>query len=199
MKRERIRLTWGKALGFGISVFAWGCEKPVNQTIEGRTGSVPQADATANPRVTLTIGGERTLASMLEGHRGEVVLVDFWATWCVPCVLAFPHTVELSQRYRERGLATVSVSMNEPSDRASVLAFFTKANAEFENLLTEYGAGAEFVDAFELRGDIPCYKLYDRKGALRYVFSSDPEGLEHGEPMERMDQRIEELLAETAK
>ena len=47
-------------------------------------------------------------------HRGKVVLVDFWATWCLPCVEQLPHTLELGQQMADRGLAVVTVSCDEP-------------------------------------------------------------------------------------
>lgn len=145
----------------------------------------------------VTLGDRETFQKWLDERRGSVVLVDFWATWCPPCVQQFPHTVELSRLHRDAGLAVISVSMNEPREQASVQAFLTKRQARFDHLLTRYGAGADFVDAFELRGDIPFYRLYGRDGRLRYSFSSDPEGIENGEPIEQIDARVMELLAES--
>ena len=150
----------------------------------------------SHSEINLEMGNRETLESMLEKHRGKVVLVDFWATWCLPCTIQFPHSVERSQRFAGNGFAVISVSMDEPADRDKVLAFLQRANARFDHLLTEYGAGSAFVDAFDLRGDLPLYRLYDRKGVLRFSFCEDPEGIEKGEPIERIDQRIEQLLAE---
>ena len=146
--------------------------------------------------VKLTTGDKETYAKLLEQHRGKVVLVDFWATWCAPCVVQFPHTVELSDKHRNQGLAVISVSMNEPDDFESVLAFLTKRKARFDNLLPEYGAGAKFVEAFDLRGDVPFYRLYDRRGELRYSFSSDPDGLENCDDISKIDERVEQLVLE---
>lgn len=145
----------------------------------------------------VTLGDRETFQHWLDERRGSVVLVDFWATWCPPCVQQFPHTVELSRQHRDAGLAVISVSMNEPRELASVQAFLKKREARFDHLLTRYGAGADFVEAFELRGDIPFYRLYGRDGRLRYSFSSDPEGIENGESIEQIDARVMELLAES--
>lgn len=167
-----------------------GCDRPSPIRVPSKE---------SHSEVTLELGNRETFQSMLAKHRGNVVLVDFWATWCLPCTIQFPHTVERSQRFGSNGLSVISVSMNEPADREGVLAFLQRANAQFDHLITEYGAGSAFVDAFDLRGDLPLYRLYDRKGVLRYSFSEDPEGIENGETIDRIDQRIEQLLAEESE
>ena len=54
-------------------------------------------------------GGQLDLSS----YRGKVVLLDFWATWCVPCREEIPHFVELQDKYRDRGLQIIGVSMDD--------------------------------------------------------------------------------------
>src|SRR5579864_2074355 len=52
----------------------------------------------------------------LSSYRGKVVLLDFWATWCVPCRAEIPHFVELQQKYGDRGLQIIGVSMDDSSE-----------------------------------------------------------------------------------
>ena len=49
----------------------------------------------------------------LAHYRGEVVLLDFWATWCTPCRDEIPHFVELQDKYGERGLQVIGISMDD--------------------------------------------------------------------------------------
>jgi peroxiredoxin len=49
----------------------------------------------------------------LSSYRGKVVLLDFWATWCDPCRDEIPRFVELQEKYRDRGLQIVGVSMDD--------------------------------------------------------------------------------------
>jgi len=49
----------------------------------------------------------------LVSYRGKVVLLDFWATWCVPCRAEIPHFIELQQKYGDRGLQIIGVSMDD--------------------------------------------------------------------------------------
>lgn len=57
----------------------------------------------------------------LAAHRGEVVIVNFWATWCAPCREEMPAFEALQRTYRDQGLAIVAVSMDDPELRERVL------------------------------------------------------------------------------
>ena len=49
----------------------------------------------------------------LADYRGKVVLLDFWATWCAPCLDEIPHFVALQNEYREQGLQVIGISMDD--------------------------------------------------------------------------------------
>ena len=63
------------------------------------------------PQVTVTDlnGQQLSMAS----YRGDVVLVDFWATWCDPCRQEIPHFVELQNKYRGQGFHVLGISMDD--------------------------------------------------------------------------------------
>ena len=52
----------------------------------------------------------------LRAQRGKVVLVDFWASWCPPCIIAIPHLGQLQKKYGGRGFQVVGVSMDDAAD-----------------------------------------------------------------------------------
>ena len=124
------------------------------------------------------------LARLLDQHRGQVVLVDFWATWCEPCLKLFPHTADLQRRLRGRGLAVITVSLDDPADGQSVRKFLDQGGAVTENFLSSYGVGPEAMTAFGIAdGALPHVRIYDAEGKLRRTFSSggkaiDPKEIE---------------------
>jgi len=140
-------------------------------------------------QVKLVRGDAKALEELVAAHKGEVVLVDYWATWCGPCVENFPHTVELAKKSRQHGLATIAVNFDLLEDEPKVREFLAKAGADFENLISQHDSIGQktWVD-FEI-GPLPEYRLYDRQGKL----SQKWEGMAPGEELTK---RIEELLAE---
>ena len=134
---------------------------------------------------------------ILERLKGKVVLVDCWATWCLPCIEQLPHSAELVRRHRKADLAVVTLSLDEPADKDEVRKLLVKSGAGgLTNLLSEYGSGSESVVAFEVPGGaLPHYKLYDRQGDLRQTFALDPAAKRQFTPAD-VDQAVAELLAE---
>lgn len=148
-------------------------------------------------KVTLTVADRAAFDALLARHGGEVVLVDFWATWCAPCVANFPHVVALADRDRSRGLAVVTVSLDSPEAAEKVLHFLREQDAAATiNLLSQYGGGTQAIREFEIpHGAIPCYRLYDRNGQLRQTFGVNPLA-ERQFTLQDLDATIEQLLAE---
>jgi thiol-disulfide isomerase/thioredoxin len=145
----------------------------------------------AADKIALTTIDSRGLANAIEQRRGKVVLVEFWATWCIPCVKLFPHTVELHRRLADRGLAVISVSMDDTEKQQPVLNFLRSHQASFENFISRYGVGSEGFDAFRISdGALPHVKFYDRNGRLQKTFASGGESL----AAEKIEAAVDELL-----
>lgn len=131
------------------------------------------ADATPiNVRVVDRAGFDEVLAK----HKGEVVLVDYWATWCAPCRKKFPHTVALAKEHRAAGLAVIGVSLDDDEAHEDVVKFLADQQATFDNLRCKTGASDESFETFEIpNGALPCLRLFDRKGQVLKTFAIDPD------------------------
>ena len=178
------------------ALWRWAVALPALMLVSflGGCSAAPSSDTEHSRQVKLELIDEAAFAKVLEGHRGQVVLVDFWATWCRPCMELFPHAVQLHRQLADRGLAVISVSFDDPDERrAAALEFLAKEGAVFQNFISPHGAGTRSVEAFELEGPLPQVKLYDRLGKLRKSL-----GGKSGEvdPQE-LDRAVEELLGET--
>lgn len=178
-----------------VVIASSGCEAPKEKaSSEGGTSTESAASegaaAAAAPAVELVVADEKQFQEVLDKHRGKVVLVDFWATWCGPCVEHFPHTVELFNKHQADGLAAVTINFDELANADAVKEFLEKQQAgALDNLHSKYdGVGTEVTSAFEFEGVLPHYRLYDRAGKLRYRWDAPPDDLET---------KVTELLAES--
>lgn len=122
-------------------------------------------------------------------QKGKVVLVDFWATWCTPCVQSFPQLVRLHNSYSSKGLVVYAVSMDDDDDREDVRAFLRRQDAGFTCFLLKKGdpdTGKVMKERFKFGGGIPHTALFDKSG--NRVWAGHPESV-------RLDQKIEQELA----
>ncbi len=130
--------------------------------------SCAQQPVRENRTVTIVAVNFDQWQQKLSSYKGEIVVVDLWATWCRPCVESFPHMMKMYKKYSPRGVRFVSMNLDDRSDAQAVgqaLDFLVKQNAAFDN----YRMDERTPDAFEKLDlqDIPAVLIYDRAGKLR--------------------------------
>jgi cytochrome c biogenesis protein CcmG/thiol:disulfide interchange protein DsbE len=96
-------------------------------------------------------------------YTGKVLLVDFWASWCVPCKTAFPALDALYRQYRDQGLQVVAVNLDERQKDADT---FLAAHPHVMPIA--FDPKGESAQAFALRG-MPSSVLIDRSGNIRFT------------------------------
>src|SRR4051812_20451114 len=118
------------ALALPLAALGVGCSKGGNSTGARPlpTGAVPPSDG------TLTACGYEGVEAAIAAAKGKVVLIDCWATWCGPCVQSFPELVKKHEKYGPKGLAVISLSLDDSSDSEEVEAFLKKRGANFTNI-----------------------------------------------------------------
>lgn len=136
----------------------------------------PAAEPEKTVEITLTVTDAAGFADIIKQQQGKVVLVDFWATWCVPCVKNFHHTVEWNQQLSKQGLSVISVSMDDLEEEKKVLEFLQEQDAQFINLLATAADDKDPIETFDIDGGaLPHYRIYDRSGKLIQKFTfADP-------------------------
>jgi thiol-disulfide isomerase/thioredoxin len=120
--------------------------------------------------------------------KGQVILLDFWASWCGPCKQSFPAMEELQKRYAEKGLCIVAVSVDEK--REDMERFLKSAKVSFA---TPRDAGQKLVAAADV-ATMPTSFLVDRQGKIRFIHN----GFRGDETIKEYRQQIEALLKEPA-
>ena len=117
-----------------------------------------------------------TIQKAIAAQKGHVVLVNFWATWCGPCVAEFPAIVQTSRRYKAQGLSVIAVSADSFSDRhTKVEPFLRKQHVTFPVFLERSADPEDFINAFDKnwQGDLPRTLIYDRRGRLVKTLSDE--------------------------
>ncbi|SNY60369.1 Thiol-disulfide isomerase or thioredoxin [Arsukibacterium tuosuense] len=131
-----------------IRVLLVGCL--LSSLLAGRVAATELSDLEGSP------------VSSMQQLRGKVVLVDFWASWCVPCRKSFPWLNTMQQQHAAAGLLVLAV--NEDSERNEANRFLQQVPAQFAVLYDRAGAMAE---QYQLKG-MPSSFLIDKKGQIRY-------------------------------
>jgi thiol-disulfide isomerase/thioredoxin len=126
------------------------------------------------------------LKGPLPATAGQVVLVDFWASWCAPCKSSFPVYARLQADYAARGFVIVAVSVDD--DPAAYAAFVKRLHPPFATVLDQ---AQRLVSAVNAPTMPTCY-LLGRDGRVRFVHVGF-----HGEETDReLRRQIDALLSE---
>ena len=132
----------------------------------------PKAQMVGNVAPDVSFAGTDGKRVALSDYRGKPLLVDFWATWCGPCLLSMPGLNRIYAEGKEKGLAVISIDENNTADDGPV--YFSRHHYAWPNFHDEDRAilGA-------LRGDgIPLTVLIDPQGKVVYYdFAGDEAGL----------------------
>lgn len=133
----------------------------------GKAESVRQfmAKLAAEP-VTVELADAEALGALRKNDSGKLRLVNFWATWCGPCITEFPQLVTINRMYRHRAFEMITVSANYPDEQKEVLEFLKRQQASNRNLLFAGTDKYKLMEAFDK----------DWNAALPYTVLIGPDG-----------------------
>lgn len=139
---------------------------------------------------TLTPLSEQDFFRMVSLHRGKVLLVDFWATWCAPCREEMPKLVRLSTSYRTKGLDFVTVSCDEPEQEGQAVTFVTQQGANGPLYVKHAKNDDSFINLIDPKwsGALPALFLFDRRGQKTNSFIGETD-------LKALEASIQKLLA----
>ncbi len=122
--------------------------------------AAPQTEAPVELKLQSLEGKGRSLTA----YRGQVVVLNFWATWCAPCRKEMPLLEKLHREYQDRGVVVIAVSVDAKATEARIAPFVQEHGLTFP---VWKGARLSQVEEFSGEQALPATVLLDRQGRIR--------------------------------
>ena len=107
------------------------------------------------------ISSQVALEQALEKHKGEVIYLDFWASWCGPCRKSFPWMNKIAAEYKQQGFSVISVNLD--ANKALATKFLEETPASFTVI---YDPKGKIAKHFKIQG-MPSSMLIGRDGEIK--------------------------------
>jgi peroxiredoxin len=135
-------------------------------------GSLASSGLTGQPAPDFALKSSTGENLRLSEYRGDVVMINFWATWCGPCRQEMPLLDDLYNRYERVGFNLLGVNIDDDSGRA--MDMIRELGVNFPVL---FDARKEVSKLYEV-GSMPVTVIVDREGTVRYVHQGYKPGYE---------------------
>ncbi|TKB47047.1 TlpA disulfide reductase family protein [Thalassotalea mangrovi] len=103
---------------------------------------------------------EQQLKQLLEQHQGDVIYLDFWASWCIPCRKSFPWMNEMQSKYQDQGFKVITINLDV--DKSFAKEFLKQYPADFTVI---YDPEGKIGEAYQLKG-MPTSYVIGRDGSV---------------------------------
>lgn len=104
---------------------------------------------------------------MIKERNGKVLLLNFWATWCVPCREEFPDLVKIASEFSSAKVEVIGISLDFPEEvRSKIIPFLKSQKANFTNYVNGFKKDDELIDLVNEKwnGALPATVVYDEDG-----------------------------------
>lgn len=171
-----------KSLVFICLIFlVVGCdtsEKPVGRMPPTLSVGAPAPDFEYQPLATTEISLKKFSQS-----QGKVIYLDFWASWCKPCLISMPKLDRLRSELKGKGFEVIAVNLDDDPEKGRV--FLAKHRVNYPVV---QATDDTITDLYQIYG-LPTSYLVDRQGVLRYVHQGFREG-----DLSKIRHEVEQLL-----
>ncbi len=160
LKGEALPADKAQTPAFGCSMkWAWKNEYTIKTNKEW-----------AAKEVTLEKLSPAGLADLLKNNSDELLLVNFWATWCGPCIIEYPEFITMERMYGARDFRFVSISMDSPDQLDKALKFLKSKESAVPNYLMDTSDKYEVINVVgkEWDGSLPITLLIEPGGKIAY-------------------------------
>lgn len=111
----------------------------------------------------------KEIEQLKKSKKGKVLLINFWATWCKPCVQEFPDLLRLYNDYKDRGFEILFISVDVPEDaEPKVVPFLKKQGVDFVTYYNSFDKPEDLINFIDKNweGAIPSTYIYDKDGNM---------------------------------
>ena len=150
---------------FILSIFACSKDDGQRSQVETKLDSKPTAVDLANIDVSLLDAAG--FQALINQHRGKIIFINTWATWCVPCIQEFPDLVRLKDFYKDSNIAFIGISVDFPDEvESKVKPFLHSQKINFPNYVQNFKQQEDLINLLneKWRGAVPATFIYDRQG-----------------------------------
>ena len=132
-------ISWAAAAVCVLGMAASGCRgREVASTATTKQASpFPAKPASAAPVPQIRTVTAKQIRALVDDSQGKVVVVNFWASWCPPCVREFPAITKVYEQYHDKGLTLFAVSMNSAEERDEIEQFLQTYKPPFPIYLAD--------------------------------------------------------------
>lgn len=149
--------------------------------LSGGVAAIPEK----GPAPDFTLKSRQGHNVKLSEHRGEVIMINFWASWCAPCRKEMPLLEELYQRYKDGGFTLLGVNVEEDSNSAKAL--LREVQVSFPILFDNSNKVSEMYKVEAMPSTI----ILDRDGKVRFMHKGYQPGYE-----DEYQKQVRELIME---
>jgi peroxiredoxin len=167
-----------------ISTFGWFGRGAIAAIVIASTAFAASGDA-SGPAPAFTLNALSGQQGALSQYKGQVVMVNFWATWCGPCQQEMPLLDQMYKKYKPAGFTLIGVNVDKESP--AVKELLARKPVSFPVLLDPANQVSKAYHVDEM----PSSVIIDRKGEIRYIHR----GYRPGDENEYQD-RIRQLIRE---